>query len=400
MRKMISPFQFTTIPPVTFGPGKLSELPGLYRSYGKKPAFVLGSSSLTENSTWENVLDRIVDALSPKEPPIIHISSEPTPALIDDAVSLLGEDSVDMVIAVGGGSVLDAGKAISAMLMEQDPVTLFLEGVGTKQPTGRKLPFIAIPTTAGTGSETTNNAVIRSPGKNGFKKSLRHSNYFPDLALVDPETTLSCPPHLTAACGMDCFTQLVEAYLSTRASNMTDCLTLDGIRAVAGSIETAFLNGTSLQARSNLAYATLLSGIVLTNAGLGSVHGLAGTIGGFFDIPHGTVCGSLMAAVNRTTLQALRKSGDKSDIEKTALRKYSKLGRMFSDKTEKNDTWYQDFFIDELTRLTDLFGLPTFDNYGMSPMDFEKIVSTSDNKYNPAQLTREDHMQILSSRLQ
>jgi alcohol dehydrogenase class IV len=304
-----------------------------------------------------------------------------------------------MVIAIGGGSVLDAGKAISAMLVEQKPVTDFLEGVGTKQPGGVKLPFLAIPTTAGTGSETTNNAVIKSP-ENGFKKSLRHKNYPPDLTLVDPETTLSCPPSLTAACGMDCFTQLTEAYLSTRASSLTDSLAIDGLHGIARSLETAFLDGSNLQARSDMAYAALLSGIVLSNAGLGTVHGLAGTIGGFFDIPHGAVCTTLMAATNRTTLNALRKSTEKTAAEETALQKYSTLGRIFSKKSNKTDNWFQDFFIDELIRLTELFKLPSLDTFGMNSTDLERIISASSNKYNPVQLTREDLLHILSSRLQ
>ncbi|WP_457575843.1 iron-containing alcohol dehydrogenase [Desulfomarina sp.] len=400
MRKMVSPFHFTAIPPVSFGPGKISELPDLYDSFGMKPIFVLGSASLENNSTWQKVMDRMSDYTGSGETPVIRISSEPTPDLVDEAVSRLQDSPVDMVIAVGGGSVLDAGKAISAMLVEQEPITLFLEGVGNRQPTGRKLPFIAIPTTAGTGSETTNNAVIRSPGQNGFKKSLRHSNYFPDLALVDPELAITCPPSLTASCGMDCFSQLVEAYLSTRASSMTDCLALDGLHAIARSLETAFLNGSNLQARSDMAYAALLSGIVLSNAGLGTVHGLAGTIGGFFNIPHGTVCGSLMATTNQTTLYALRASAEKTDIEENGLRKYSNLGKIFSKKSQKTDNWFQDFFIDELVRLTELFKLPTFNIFGMNSNDLERIISASNNKFNPVQLTREDLLHILSSRLQ
>ncbi len=397
---MVSSFQCLPVPHIVFGTRKLSALPDLYRSYGKNPVLVLGRTSLSKYRTWQDIKTRIIDTCSSGIPPVIEVCSEPTPALIDEAVSrLLQSSPIDMVIAIGGGSVLDAGKAISAMLVEQKPVTYFLEGVGTKQPSGNKLPFLAIPTTAGTGSETTNNAVIRSP-ENGFKKSLRHKNYSPNLTLVDPEITLSCPSSLTAACGMDCFTQLTEAYLSTSASSLTDSLAIDGIRAIARSLETAFLDGSNLQARSDMAYAALLSGIVLSNAGLGSVHGLAGVIGGFFDIPHGAVCGGLMATTNKTTLNALRESAEKTDIEKTALQKYSNLGRVFSKKSQKTDNWFQDFFIDELVRLTELFNLPTFDTFGMNSTDLERIVSASDNKYNPVQLTREDLMHILSSRLQ
>ncbi len=395
---MVSSFQCLPVPQIVFGPGKLYDLPDLYKSYGKRPALVLGKASLSKQHTWQKIKAEISDIFGPDKPPFIQVSSEPTPTLIDEAVSLLLQNHVDMVIAIGGGSVLDAGKAISAMLVEQAPVMDFLEGVGTRKPEGSKLPFIAVPTTAGTGSETTNNAVIRS-AKKGFKKSLRHKNYCPNLALVDPEMTLSCPPSLTATCGMDCFTQLTEAYLSTRASALTDSLSLDGIHAIARSLETVFQDGSNLEARSDMAYATLLSGITLSNAGLGTVHGLAGTLGGFFDIPHGTACGTLMAITNKTTLDTLRKSTIKTDTETTALRKFSNLGRIFSKESAKTDNWYQDFFIDELIRLTDLFELPTLEIFGMNSTDLEKITSASSNKFNPVQLSREDLMHILSARL-
>ncbi|BCL62600.1 alcohol dehydrogenase [Desulfomarina profundi] len=395
---MVSSFQCLPVPQIDFGPGKLSDLPEFYKSYGKRPALVLGRASLSRQHTWQKIKAEITDIFGPDKPPVIQVSSEPTPTLIDEAVSRLLQNHVDMVIAIGGGSVLDAGKAISAMLVEQAPVMDFLEGVGKKKPKGRKLPFIAVPTTAGTGSETTNNAVIKSAEK-GFKKSLRHKNYYPNLALVDPEMTLSCPPSLTATCGMDCFTQLTEAYLSTRASALTDSLSLDGIRSIARSLETVFQDGSNLEARSDMAYATLLSGIALSNAGLGTVHGLAGTLGGFLDIPHGTACGTLMAITNRTTLDILRKSTAKTDTETTALRKFSNLGRIFSKESTKTDNWYQDFFINELIRLTDLFELPTFDRFGMNSTDLEKITFASTNKFNPVQLSREDLMHILSARL-
>ncbi|MFN2355130.1 MAG: iron-containing alcohol dehydrogenase, partial [Desulfopila sp.] len=308
---MLSSFSLKLPQQIIFGPGKLRELENILNRFGARPLLVLGSQSFAA-SGHSTVLEKIFAKLG-IQVPTVHISSEPSPEMIDtivaDLVADLAAEEIDLVIALGGGSVLDGGKAISVMLKEKGKVTRFLEGVGSTTPSGRKLPFIAIPTTSGTGSEATSNAVISFIGSQGFKSSLRHDNFIPDLALVDPNLTLSCPKELTVACGMDCFSQLVEGYLSTNSSSVTDALAVDGLKAINRSLHTVCADGGNLPARTDLAYAALLSGIVLCNSGLGTVHGFASALGGLFPIPHGLVCGTLMAPVNALTLKNLRTKG-------------------------------------------------------------------------------------------
>ncbi|MCA1741887.1 MAG: iron-containing alcohol dehydrogenase, partial [Bacteroidales bacterium] len=271
----------------------------------------------------------------------------------------------------------------------------YLEVVGDKDHPGTKVPFVAVPTTSGTGSEATKNAVISQVGKDGFKRSLRHDNLVPDAAIVDPELTLTCPPEITAAAGMDCFTQLTEAYLSTKANAYTDALALEGIRAIKRSLLRSYTHGDDINARSDMAFAALTSGICLANAGLGAVHGLAGTIGAMFNIPHGAVCGTLMAAANQANVRELRRTGDAGP----ALKKYAALGRIFSDAAGKNDNYYIDFFIDYMTAATYLLGLPELSRYGLKSEDLPMICSQSDVKNNPVSLSAEQLREILSHRL-
>lgn len=392
---MLSSFNVHLPPRILFGPGKLRQLREELTCFGSHPLLVSGSTSFAESDAYQTLLSIFAELKVSAE--TAHVGSEPSPEMIDDIVATHLPSNRDMVIAVGGGSVLDAGKALSAMLVEKGSVARFLEGVGTEQPTGRKVPFIAIPTTSGTGSEATSNAVLSSVGKNGFKKSLRHSNFIPDLALVDPQLTLSCPKDLTVACSMDCFTQLVEGYLSTNGSVLTDTLALDGIRAVHRSLRKVCSDGHNIGARTDLAYGTLLSGIVLANAGLGTVHGFASAIGGYFAIPHGVVCGTLMAAANRLTLKNLRTQGDKTGTG--SMLKYATLGRICSGAEKKSDVWFQDFFIEELERLTDELAIPKIGTFGVKYTDITKIIEKTGNKYNPAVLSEEELTELLESRM-
>lgn len=394
---MIAPFSLKTPPKIIFGPGKLAELEDILPTMTRRPLLVLGSSSFLKSDHY-GLLENIFTNLSlPLQS--VHIASEPSPAQIDTIVADPRFTEIDGIVAIGGGSTLDAGKAISAMLVEGGEVGRFLEGVGSEKPSGKKLPFIAIPTTSGTGSEATSNAVLSSVGPEGYKSSLRHDNFIPDLALVDPSLTLSCPAELTVACAMDCFSQLVEGYLSTNSSPVTDALALDGIQAIERSLSLVCNEDDNLFARTDLSYATLLSGIVLANSGLGTVHGFASVIGGFFNIPHGLICGTLMAPSNKLTLQKLRAG----EGEQGALKKYARLGQIFCSENEKRadwkDSWYQDYFIDRLEKLSKELNIARLSDYQVTGEAIRRIVGKTGNKYNPVQLSKEDLATILAQRI-
>lgn len=389
---MISPFSLKNLPKIHFGIGRIGEVPGLISLFGRRVLVILGSGSFAGSDSWTNLQASfgLFDLIQ-----VEQVQGEPSPEVVDELVRRYRDQRIEVVLAIGGGSVIDAGKAISAMLVEGGGICRFLEGIGTERPSGVKIPFIAVPTTAGTGSEATSNAVLSRTGSQGFKRSLRHENYIPDIAVVDPALTLSCPQGLTVSCGMDAFSQLVEAYLSTHSSAFTDALAFDGIVAVQRSLRSACSDGGNLQARTDMAYAALLSGIVLTHAGLGIIHGFASAIGGFFAIPHGVICGTLMAAGNRATLARLRRTGENP----FALDKYSRLGRLFAQEEGKTAAFYQDALISELTRLTEDLGIATLGAYGIDKADFDRILDQSGNKYNPAVLDREEMREILAARL-
>jgi len=392
---MINSFGLRCPAKILFGSNELEKLANEALRYGKNPLLVTGARASQEGGVLASLKEKLSEKFFSLT--TVTIDSEPTPMVIDRIVGELPRN-IDLVISIGGGSVLDGGKAIAAMSKEQGSVVNYLEGVGDRKPSGAKLPFIAVPTTAGTGSEATANAVLCNVGKQGFKKSLRHDNYIPDLALVDPQLAQSCPPALSLSCGMDCFTQLVEGYLSTKSSQVTDLLAVDGIKAVARSLKLLATEKPPLGAREDMAYATLLSGVVLTNAGLGTIHGFASAIGGLFNIPHGLVCGTLMAASNRMTLTKLRQNPDEP-AHQTALKKYAQLGKIFSGVETKSDDWYQESFLAELDELTGMLAKPRLGEYGIAEDDFAAIIKDTGNKNNPVKLEKEELREILTARL-
>lgn len=389
---MIESFTFSALPKIIFGNGSFSRLPGLIKGYGPNAIIVTGKKSFRESSHNTFLLQEM-DASGIKHKTII-IPGEPSPEMIDNAAEQLRSFNACVVVSIGGGSVLDAGKAISAMLTADGSVTEFLEDVGTKEHPGTKIPFIAVPTTSGTGSEATKNAVISKTGASGFKKSLRHDNFIPDIALVDPELTLNCPPEITAASGMDCFSQLVEAYLSTKASAFTDALAIEGLKAVKKSLFRSFLNGNNKEARAGMSFAALTSGICLANAGLGVVHGFASSIGGMYEIPHGLICGTLMGECNEATVRKLKASGSNP----SAMIKYASLGQLFIDKQGMDNGYYVDVFIEFLNGMTEKLNLPCLKNAGVRKSDIPSICNATGVKNNPVKLDNRELESILIKR--
>lgn len=389
---MVGNFDLSHTPDIHFGIGSREKLTGCVKKFGERVALLTGKASFTRNSAGKELIDSLVQGSSAVEH--FSISSEPTPFIIDEIVGQLKTKGIDCVIGIGGGSVIDAGKAVSAMLTVEGSVKDYLEGVGKYEHPGTKVPFIAMPTTAGTGSEATKNAVITELGAMGFKKSLRHDNFVPNVAIVDPELMRNCPPQITAAGGMDAFTQLLESYLSTKANTFTDSIAMRGMERLIPAIETAVYNGHDLQAREAMAYASLLSGIALANAGLGVVHGFAQPMGSLFPIPHGVVCGTLMAAANKVTLQKILNTGTK----KATLSKYATVGTLLTRRNGViNDL--AELFIQYLEELTDKLALPKLSAFKVKEDDFDSIVAVTGIKNHPIELEKDELKRILKLRL-
>jgi alcohol dehydrogenase class IV len=385
---MVTNFNIAAVPEIHFGPGKIAVLPDKILTYGNKVLLISGAGSFTNSPAGK----KLIEVLEYKkiDLQVFRIRGEPSPAIVDEAVDKFRDWKADCVVAIGGGSALDAGKAISAMLPIKKPVKMFLEGVGNTTHPGAKIPFIAVPTTSGTGSEATKNAVLSDVGPNGFKKSLRHNNFVPNVAVVDPELTMTCSPDVTAAGGMDAFTQLLESYLSTAANPITDALALEGLSCISRSLLKAFHHGDDKIARSDMSLASYLSGVTLANAGLGLVHGFASVIGGLHPISHGVICSALMPETNRVTVKVLRER--KMDA---SLARYATAGKLFASVQNKSDEYYIDSFIElqrdwkvelKIPKLTSL----------LETIDFGSIAHASENKNNPVELSDPEKVEILS----
>jgi alcohol dehydrogenase class IV len=390
---MTDSFQFSSLPKIIFGPGKRNELAGELSSRGNRILLLTGSSSIHNSGHGEEIITALKSANLVLEHEVI--AHEPSPSLIDQIVEKHRRSGTQVVVAVGGGSVMDAGKAISAMIPVDGSIRDYLEGLGEKKHPGLKIPFIAMPTTSGTGSEMTKNAVISEVGEKGFKKSLRHDNFVPELAIVDPEMMLSCPAELTAASGMDAFSQLLESYLSTKANAMTDALALQGLKQIKKYLLRAYLEGEqNLEARSGMALAAMFSGITLAHAGLGLVHGFASPLGGFFYIPHGVACGSLMAPVFATTIDNLQ-----DQPEHPALKKLIIVSKVFADFKYKKDMEYLQAFKEKLIHITSLLEVPLLSEYGLKEEGIQKVLDCTTHKNHPVKLTNDQLIDVLKVRI-
>jgi len=393
---VMEPFGFARTPRIVFGPGASGGLGGILRPFGSGVLLVTGARSLTSSGRTAALLAGLRER--GVRVSVCAVGGEPSPEDVDAVVAEHRDRRVDAVLAVGGGSVLDAGKAVSAMLPQEGSVFRFLEGVGSGPPhDGVKVPFVAVPTTAGTGSEATKNAVLSRVGPGGFKKSLRHDNFVPDVAVLDPELAVSCPPEVTAACGMDAFTQLLESYVSTAASPVTDALAWSGLEQVAEHLLRACGDGAGdVGVRAGMAYAALVSGMTLANAGLGLVHGLASAVGGLFPAPHGVVCGTLMGAVNRATIAKLR---DRHGPGHPALRKYARAGALIGGRAGCDPETGLTLLLETVEAWTERLSVPRLGAFGVREADLDAIAAGAGNKNNPVALDPREIREVVRSRL-
>jgi alcohol dehydrogenase class IV len=382
-RPMMQPFTFTPMPRLISGPGTVDRLGDLSAAIGQRVLLVTGSRALLHSGQ----LDRIMGMFKRVGLASHHvtITGEPSPGAIDDLVRRYRDSGLDVVVAVGGGSVLDAAKAVAAMLKEDGSVGDYLEGVGTRAPSGRSLQVIAVPTTAGTGSEATKNAVISQVGPGGFKKSLRHDNYIPKVVVLDPELCLSAPATITAACGMDALTQLIESYVSTQASPLTDALALDGMRHLIPALPEAYGKGASdVDCRAAVAYGAFLSGVTLANAGLGVVHGVAGPMGGLMHVPHGVACANLLPAAVKATIDNLAAAN--AHASRATIDKYARIARLFGATQARPGDRCQ-YMVDALYRWLDDLAVPRLGQFGLTTDHVKILMETASNKNNPVPLS-------------
>ncbi len=310
-------FEFATAARIVFGAGTLRELGPISRGLGSRALVVTGRDARRAEPLLKILHDDGVRATT------FPVAGEPELSTVEQGTELAKTGRCDLVIGFGGGSVLDAAKAIAVMLTNEGDLLDYLEIIGRGRAlTKLSAPFIAVPTTAGTGSEVTRNAVLASP-EHQLKVSLRSPLMLARVAVVDPELTHDLPPALTASTGLDALTQLIEPFVCSRANPTTDGLCAEGLRRAARSLQKAFNDGQNKPAREDMAMASLFGGLALANAGLGAVHGLAGPIGGRFPAPHGAVCAALLPHVMDTNLRALRQRAPASE----ALRRYDRVAQ-------------------------------------------------------------------------
>lgn len=399
-------FSIARLPRIEFGAGVFKQLPDIIAAYGSHILLVTGGSSYRKLPDWQTFIDKLAHRKIQWEH--CTVSGEPSPALIDETVNVFADHSFDAVVGIGGGSALDAAKAIAGLLKVQHSVMDFLEGVGPELPyKGPAVPLIAVPTTAGTGSEATKNSVLSVQGEEGFKKSFRHEKLVAEYAVVDPELLSSCPAGVIAANGMDALTQLLESYVSLKSNALTDALAVSGLRAAREALIPLYRqsiqqnvpqNNTVMEYREKMAYAALLSGITLAQVGLGSVHGLASPLGAFYPIPHGVVCGTLVASATAVNISSMwaREFGSEG------LTKYARVSEILCQQRFHDQKTAHDALVQQLTEWTHELKLPRLGEYGLQASQINKVVANSRGssmKTNPIILTDEEISQILLARL-
>lgn len=395
-----TPFEFATATRILFGAGRLREIGPIARSFGRRALVMTGRRVERAQPLWDALRAAGVEAET------FSVSGEPTTAVVTAGAQRGRESGCDLVISFGGGSAIDAGKAVAALMTNRGELLDYLEVIGRAQPlTHAPAPFLAIPTTAGTGAEVTRNAVLASP-EHRVKVSLRSPWLLPKVALIDPELTYGLPPAVTAHTGLDALTQLIEPFVCNRANPFTDALCREGLpraaRALPRASEAAALGAAGqplspphAAARADLALASLFSGLALANAGLGAVHGLAAPIGGMFTAPHGAVCAALLPHVMAANLHALRSRTPDAE----ALRRFDEIAaRLTGDAAapaEAGIAWVK--------KLCAELKIPRLSRYGVRESDLAaiagKAAQASSMQANPIRLTQEELLAILAAAL-
>jgi len=382
-------FEFATATRIVFGAGALRDVGSIAKDFGHRALTVTGRSAGRASSLDRLLGEREVARWS------LTVAGEPKIEDVERGVQLARDEGCDLVIGFGGGSAMDAAKAVAVLTTNGGEVMDYLEVIGRAKPlTHPPLPVIALPTTAGTGAEVTRNAVLASP-EHRVKVSLRSPLLLPRVALVDPELTYDLPAELTASTGLDALTQLIEPYVSCKANPLTDAICVEGIRRVARSLRRVFDNGRDKSAREDMALASLFGGLALANAGLGAVHGFASPIGGMFPAPHGAVCAALLPHVMEANLIALRERAPRSE----ALRRYNDVARLLvgSDRVGAAEgvVWVENL-------CSHLKILPLH-RYGIATRDAPSIAAAalkaSSMKANPIELTLEELRGVLERAL-
>jgi alcohol dehydrogenase class IV len=393
---MFADFYFAASPHIHFGAGRRADLADILKRYGSRVLLVTGAQSFDISALCRTLWDELQTGFELQR---LRVEGEPTPALVDEAVAEYRGFAPHAVVAIGGGSAVDAAKAIAGLLPLGHSVLEYLEGVGLGRAYGGpSTPFVALPTTAGTGGETSKNAVLSETGEGGFKKSFRHEKLVARHIILDPELTLSCPPEVTASCGMDAFTQLLESYVSTGANPMSDALAASGMGMVRDSLLRAVRHGDDLEARAGMLYASSMSGLTLANAGLGSVHGLASPLGAFFPIPHGVVCGTLVYEASRMNIACMQER----EPANPALLKYAEAGRIILHNPDLDDEEARRALLDVLDDWTEKLAMPRLSSFGITEADIPRIVAGSRGnsmQTNPVRLEDADLHDLVKRRL-
>jgi len=380
-------FEFATASRIIFGPGTVGEVASISAEMGKRACVVTGRTAVRAELLLEQLNDHCVECVT------FNVVAEPTTISAKAAVELARRNKCDLVLSIGGGSVLDTGKVVAAMLTNTGELQDYLEVVGAGKALARdSAPHIAIPTTAGTGAEVTRNAVIGVP-EHKVKVSMRSPLMLPGLAVVDPEVTCSMPASVTASTGLDALTQLIEVYVSNKANPLTDGICRQGLIRAGRSLRRAYEDGADRPAREDMALASLFGGLGLANAKLGAVHGFAGPLGGMFSAPHGVICARLLPFVMETNVRVLQGCESGSAV----LSRYDEVSQLLTDKatSQAGDgvIWVQD--------LCATLRVPSLAKFGLKGRDFPAVVAkaqkSSSMKGNPITLAGDDLLEILQN---